>query len=69
LALVEERRGDLKASRRWIERAIERDSVDWRLWLVAARLATKAGDVPSARTSLLRAESLNPRSPLFGHAG
>jgi hypothetical protein len=69
LALVEERRGDLKASRKWIERAIERDSIDWRLWLVAARLATKAGDVPSARTSLRRAESLNPRSSLFGQAG
>jgi Tfp pilus assembly protein PilF len=69
LALVEERRGDLKASRKWIESAIERDSIDWRLWLVAARLATKAGDLPSARTSLLRAESLNPRSPLFGSAG
>lgn len=66
LALVEERRGDLKASRKWIGRAIERDSIDWRLWLVAARLATKAGDLSSARTSLLRAESLNPRSPLFG---
>jgi tetratricopeptide (TPR) repeat protein len=69
LALVEERRGDLKASRKWIKSAIERDSIDWRLWLVAARLATKAGDLPSARTSLLRAESLNPRSPLFGQAG
>jgi hypothetical protein len=69
LALVEERRGNLKASRKWIESAIERDSIDWRLWLVAARLATKAGDLPSARTSLLRAASLNPRSPLFGHAG
>jgi hypothetical protein len=69
LALIEEQRGDLKSSRKWIESAIERDSIDWRLWLVAARLATKAGDVPAARISLLRAESLNPRSPLFGHAG
>jgi hypothetical protein len=68
LALVEEQRGDLKASRKWIDSAIDRDSIDWRLWLVAARLATKAGDMPAARTNLLRAESLNPRSPLFGQA-
>jgi hypothetical protein len=66
LALVEEQRGDLRAARRWIESAIDRDSIDWRLWLVAARLETKEGDLPAARRSLLRAQSLNPRSPLFG---
>jgi hypothetical protein len=69
LALVDEQRGDLRAARRWIESAIDRDSIDWRLWLVAARLETKEGDVSAARRSLLRAQSLNPRSPLFSQGG
>jgi O-Antigen ligase len=67
LALVDEQRGDLTAARLWIAKAIHRDSIDWRLWLVAARLETKHSDLAAARRSLLRAESLNPRSPLFGH--
>jgi hypothetical protein len=66
LALVEEQRGHLKVARKWITEAIDRDSIDWRLWLVAARLATKAGDMESARTNLAKAKQLNPRSPLFG---
>ena len=48
-----------------IGEAIERDPQDWRLWLVAARLQAKAGDVAEARRSLARAAELNPRSPLF----
>ena len=45
--------------------AIARNSRDWRLWLVSARLSAKAGDVQAARRSLCRAAELNPRSPLF----
>jgi O-antigen ligase len=69
LALVQEQRGDLPAARGWIEDAIDRNPIDWRLWLVAARLETKAGDIAAARRSLLGAESLNPRSPLFVKSG
>jgi hypothetical protein len=67
LAQVEEATGDLDEARRWIGEAIERDSLDWRLWLVAARLETKAGHVAEARRSLSRAAELNPRSPLFAN--
>jgi hypothetical protein len=65
LALVAEESGDLGAARRWIGEAIERDRTDWRLWLVSARVATKAGSIESARRDLAEARRLNPRSPLF----
>jgi hypothetical protein len=69
LALVQEQRMDLASARIWIEDAIDRNPIDWRLWLVAARLDTKAGDITAARRSLLHAEALNPRSPLFTARG
>jgi O-Antigen ligase len=69
LALVQEQRQDLAAARKWIGEAIERNEIDWRLWLVAARIETKEGDLAAARRSLQRAEALNPRSPLFAGNG
>jgi hypothetical protein len=65
LALVQEQRQDLKDARKWIDEAIAHNPIDWRLWLVAARIETKANDIPAARRNLLRAQMLNPRSPLF----
>lgn len=65
LALVHEQIGELPTAREWIGEAIERDSEDWRLWLVAARIETKAGEPEDAVRSLRRAAELNPRSPLF----
>jgi len=64
-ALVYEQAGALEPARRAIEEARARDSSDWRIWLIAARLETKAGDVATARRSLARAVELNPRSPLL----
>ncbi len=63
LALVRERQGDLAAARGHLDDALERDDADWRLRLVGARLATKAGDIPRARVFLREARRLNPRSP------
>jgi len=65
LALVQEAVGNVEAAEASIREAIERDSRDWRTWLIAARLETKAGNIPKARRSLGRAADLNPRSPLF----
>jgi hypothetical protein len=65
LALVRETAGDLAGARAAIADAIERDPLDWRLWLVRTRLETKDGAVAEARESLARAIELNPRSPLF----
>ena len=69
LALVEEQVGELEAARAAVDEAIERDRGDWRLWLVKARLETKAGDVRAARKSLARAVARNPLSPLFRPGG
>jgi O-antigen ligase len=65
LALVQEQRSELRAAEKSIRAAIDRTARDWRLWLVAARIQTKAGEVHFARQSLARAKALNPRSPLF----
>ena len=65
LALVRELAGDLPAARASIRRAIDRDASDWRLRLVSARLATKAGAIRDARAELRRARELNPRSPIL----
>jgi hypothetical protein len=65
LALVSEQIGALRLARTWMDEAIARDREDWRLWLVAARVETKLGDVAAAERSLQRAVELNPRSPLF----
>ena len=62
LALVREEQGELAAARRHLGDAIERDPRDWRLRLVAARLATKAGDIAAATAQLREARRLSPRS-------
>lgn len=63
LALVREQLGDVQGARGHAADAIERDRTDWRLRIVAARLATKAGDGRAAREALREARRLNPRSP------
>ena len=65
IALVEEQAGDYRAARRWIVRAISRDSTDWRLWFIKSRLETKLGAIRAARRSIDRARTLNPRSPVL----
>jgi hypothetical protein len=65
LALAYEELGNLPAARRHLAGAIERDDQDWRLRVVDARLAVKAGDISAARRALARARSLNPRSLLL----
>jgi Flp pilus assembly protein TadD len=65
LALVEEEAGHLVRAENRILQAIHRDETDWRLWLTAARIQTKQGEIVRARRSLDRARRLNPRSPIF----
>jgi Tfp pilus assembly protein PilF len=68
LSLVHENAGRLGAARREIAAAIDRDESDWRLRVVAARLAVKDGDLAAARRELDRARALNPRSRLLRDA-
>jgi O-antigen ligase len=65
LALLEEQRGNLGEANRHVENALERDRSDWSIWLVAARVQTKAGFIRRGRRSLRQAERLNRRSQLF----
>jgi len=65
LALVSEEAGALPQARGWINEAIDRDRLNWRLWLVLARVETKLGYPRVASDSLRRAIELNPRSPLL----
>jgi hypothetical protein len=65
LALLNEEAGQIGRARRNIAAAIARDESDWRLRVVASRLAIKAGDVDAARRALARARELNPRSQLL----
>jgi O-antigen ligase len=69
LALVHEEAGQIDLARSDVAAAIERSSEDWRLQIVASRLALKDADVPAARRFLARARSLNPRSRLLRAAG
>jgi tetratricopeptide (TPR) repeat protein len=68
VALVFEAGGNLPAAIVAIREAVAHDESDWRLWLVAARLETKAGEFDAARASLARARALNPRSSLFAQS-
>jgi Tfp pilus assembly protein PilF len=65
LALAQEEAGRIAPARLEMAGAIARDEQDWRLPLIASRLAVKAGDIPAARRYLARARSLNPRSRLL----
>jgi hypothetical protein len=65
LALVDERRGELRSARSAIADAIERDPQDWRLWLTSARIDSESGLARDASAKVDRAITLNPRSPLL----
>jgi len=65
LALLEEDANHLHAARPWIAKALDRDRADWRLWVIAVRIDTRAGRLDQARRELHHAQRLNPRSPLF----
>jgi O-antigen ligase len=66
LALVEEQAGHLQAARKWIGLATARNGDDWRLWLIAARIEVKQGDVGAAKASVARLQNLNPHAPIPG---
>jgi O-Antigen ligase len=65
LALLEEQRGDVDQALADLREAEERDSEDWRLPLIEARLQMTRGDQSAARMALERARQL---SPMFGGA-
>jgi O-antigen ligase len=52
-------------SRSAVLQAETREPTNWRIWLIASRLATEAGRPAQALSDYRRARSLNPSSPLF----
>jgi O-antigen ligase/polysaccharide polymerase Wzy-like membrane protein len=65
LGLVSEAQGDYAAAAHWLDEAIRRSRRDWTLWLTAARIETKRGDVRAAKRDLDEARALYPSSPVF----
>jgi Tfp pilus assembly protein PilF len=64
-ALIREQLGDIPAASQAIAQALAREPNNWRLWLVASRIATDADQPRLALADYRRAYSLNPTSPIF----
>ncbi|HMJ74049.1 MAG TPA: O-antigen ligase family protein [Solirubrobacterales bacterium] len=66
-ALVLESQGDLRAAAAAADAATERESTNWRTWLVLSRIQAELGDASAAVRDYRRARTLNPFSELFQH--
>jgi hypothetical protein len=64
-ALVLEAGGDLSAAAVAARAATERESTNWRTWLVLSRIEAERGRAVAAVRAYGEARSLNPRSELF----
>jgi hypothetical protein len=64
-ALVLEAQGELDAAAAAAQAATERESTNWRTWLVLSRIEAERGRAVAAIRSYREARSLNPRSDLF----
>jgi O-Antigen ligase len=65
-ALVLETQGELAEAAAAATAATERESTNWRTWLVLSRLEAKRGRAAAAVDAYRRAESLNPHFTFFG---
>ena len=63
LALVYERGGQIEEAGEEVAEAIDRAPRDYRLYLLATRVATEAGDEEAASLYFERAHRLNPKDP------
>jgi hypothetical protein len=64
-ALLLEQMGDLEPAAEAAQAATDRESTNWRTWLVLSRIEAKRGNATAAVSDYRRARSLNPLSPLF----
>jgi hypothetical protein len=60
LALLEEQRHDYPLALAYLSAARDRDSADWRLAVIEARIRLKLGQGPAAHQALLEARRLSP---------
>ena len=68
-ALILERSGDLRDARAAIAQATARESTDWSIWLVRARIDAESGHEAAAARDYRRAHELNPLSPTTAYGG
>jgi O-Antigen ligase len=64
-ALVLELLGDFPAAEAAAREAIERESTNWRLWLVLSRIAAEAGRIDASVDAYKEARALNPLGEIF----
>jgi O-Antigen ligase len=64
-ALILETEGELPAAAEAARAATERESTNWRLWMVLSRIEAQRGRATAAIRFYEKARSLNPNSPLF----
>ena len=64
-ALVLEELGDLDSAAAAAQAATDRESTNWRNWLVLSRIEAKRGDASASVQAYREAESLNPNFSLF----
>lgn len=64
-ALVLEIQGELPAAAAAAKGATERESTNWRTWLVLSRIEAEQGHADAAIAAYRKAKSLNPLSPIF----
>jgi tetratricopeptide (TPR) repeat protein len=64
-ALVLEAAGELAAASEAAHAATERESTNWRNWLVLSRIEAERGRAAASVATYLRARSLNPRASIF----
>jgi O-Antigen ligase len=64
-ALVLESQGDLASAAEAARAATERESTNWRTWLVLSRIEAELGDASASVRDYRRARLLNPFSELF----
>jgi O-antigen ligase len=67
-ALLLEANGELEAAQEEAEAATERESTNWRNWLVLSRIEAQRGEADAALRAYRKARSLNPASPIFAEA-
>lgn len=64
-ALVLELMGDLPAAEAAARAAVDRESTNWRLWLVLSRIAAENGRADASVAAYKEARNLNPRGEIF----
>ena len=64
-AVLLERLRELPAAATAARAATDRESTNWRTWLVLSRIESERGRIKAAVAAYERARSLNPRSPLL----